>query len=102
MLGWRFWRPRRAEARPWMLLGLTVLAFISNVAPSAAESVRGRLYDRRTGETVGEIRQPGERHYDVYDRRGNRKAYHIRRGDVTEFYDARTSRRLPIEIRRGR
>ena len=84
------------------VLGLSLSALVSDAAAGFAGRLEGRLYDRRTNETVGEIRQRGERHYDVYDRRGNRKAYGIERGDVIEFYDTKTSRRLPTEIRRGR
>ena len=83
-----------------IVLGLSLSALVSDAAAAAAGRFEGRLHDRRTNETVGEIRQRGERHYDVYDRRGNRKAYGIKRGDVIEFFDARTSRRLPVEIRR--
>lgn len=86
-----------------IVLGLSMLAFLaSGAAVHAGDRMQGRLHDRRTGERVGDIRQRGDRHYDVYDRRGERKAYGVQRGNVIEFYDARTSRRLPIEIRQDR
>jgi hypothetical protein len=75
---------------------------VSSAGVSADRNTPGQLHDRRTGQTVGEIRQHGERYYDVYDRRGGRRAYGVERSGVIEFYDARTSRRLPIEIRKDR
>jgi hypothetical protein len=89
--------------KTFIILGLSVSALVTSEATAyAAGKLEGRLHDRRTSETVGEIRQRGERHYDVYDHRGERKAYGIERGKVIEFYDAKTSRRLPIEIRQDR
>ena len=70
-------------------------------ASDGRRDVRSQLFDRRTGNRIGEVRQQG-RYYDVYDRRGERKAYGVERHGVIEFFDAKSGERLPIETREGR
>lgn len=58
----------------------------------------GTLYDSKTKERIGEIRKNSDRHFEIFDSKGKRKASGIKQGDTIEFFDTHGNR-LPFEIK---
>ena len=74
------------------LIMILLLGFTCVSLADAGEQIR--VFDQKTGQPKGTIKESAPGRYDVYDSKWNRTGYGQERNGRIEFFDTKTGQRL--------